>query len=81
MISGDCARLAATAHRSVLHQSTRFTPLNECAAYVFSIEVVEAPSIALVVATRSLIGSAELEKLGDSLPLSFQKNARSPIFA
>jgi hypothetical protein len=30
---------------------------------VFSIEVVEAPSIALVVATRSLLGSAELEKL------------------
>jgi hypothetical protein len=48
---------------------------------VFSIEVVEAPNIALVVATRSLLGSAELEKLGDSLPLSFQKNARSPIFA
>jgi hypothetical protein len=39
---------------------------------VFSIEVVEAPSIALVVATRSLLGSAELEKLGDSLPLSSQ---------
>jgi hypothetical protein len=48
---------------------------------VFSIEVVEAPNIALVVATRSLLGSAELEKLGDSPPLSFQKNARSPIFA
>jgi hypothetical protein len=44
---------------------------------VFSIEVVEAPSIALVVATRSLLGSAGLEKLGDSLPLSSQKNARS----
>jgi hypothetical protein len=40
---------------------------------VFSIEVVEAPNIALVVATRSLLGSAELEKLGDSLPPSFQK--------
>jgi hypothetical protein len=43
---------------------------------VFSIEVVEAPGIALVVATRSLLGLAELEKLGDSLPLSSQQNAR-----
>jgi hypothetical protein len=48
---------------------------------VFSIEVVEAPSIALVVATRSLLGSAELEKLGDSLPLSSQKKCSKPIFA
>jgi hypothetical protein len=43
---------------------------------VFSTEVVEAPSIALVVATRSLLGSAELEKLGDSLAF-VSKKARS----
>jgi hypothetical protein len=48
---------------------------------VFSIEVVEAPSIALVVATRSLLGSAELEKLGDSLPLSSQRKCSRPIVA
>ena len=48
---------------------------------VFSIEVVEAPSIALVVATLSLLGSAELQKLGDSLPLSSQKKCSKPILA
>jgi hypothetical protein len=44
---------------------------------VFSIEVVEAPSIALVVATRSLLGSAELQKLGDLYRFRLKKNARS----
>jgi hypothetical protein len=48
---------------------------------LFSIEVVEAPSIALVVATRSLLCLAELEKLGDSLQLASQRKCSKPIFA
>ena len=43
-----------------------FTPSNECAPSCLFYRGGEAPSIAPVVATLPLLGSAELEKLGDS---------------
>jgi hypothetical protein len=61
MISGDCARLAARA-------SQRTTPIYailllrmDAPLRVFSIEVVEAPSIALVVASRSCLVQPNLK--------------------
>jgi hypothetical protein len=77
MISGDCARFAATAHRSVLLQSTRFYSFERMRRFVSFYRGGGGSEHRARRFHPFAACSAELEKLGDSLPLSSQKNARS----